>query len=56
MEKIVRADGWYLDNVVGSHHHYKYKIKKGKVTIPNHGKIDLPPKTIKSILKQAGLN
>jgi len=29
--------------------------KPGKVTIPNHGKKDLTPGVVKSILKQAGL-
>lgn len=52
--KIIEADGWYLVRVAGSHHQYKHPTKAGIVTIP-HPKKDFPIKTIKSILKQAGL-
>jgi uncharacterized protein YlxP (DUF503 family) len=38
----------------GSHCQYKHLIKKGKVTVP-HPKKDFPIKTLKNILKQAGL-
>ena len=35
---------------------YKHAIKKGRVTIPDHGKNDdLDHKVVKSILMQAGL-
>ena len=54
MEKIILADGWVFKNQIGSHRHYIHPIKKGKVTIPFHGK-DLPKGTENSILKQAGL-
>ncbi|MCD8090940.1 MAG: type II toxin-antitoxin system HicA family toxin [Clostridiales bacterium] len=47
--------GWYLYNVSGSHYQYKHPTKKGKVTIPYHGK-DLDPLTAKTVLKQAGLD
>ena len=54
LEKIIVADGWHLDNITGSHYHYKHDLKKGKVTIPRHSKPkDLNPKTVKSVLKQA---
>jgi len=56
MEKIMIADGWQLDHINGSHHHYKHPTKKGMVTIPFHTKPkDLPKKTVASILRQAGL-
>lgn len=54
---IIRAlidNGWQEVRVTGSHHHVKHPIKKGLVTVP-HPKKDLPPKTVNSILKQAGL-
>ena len=51
---MIEADGWYLVRVAGSHHQYKHPTKTGKVTIP-HPKKDFPIKTIKSILKQAGI-
>jgi predicted RNA binding protein YcfA (HicA-like mRNA interferase family) len=50
----IKADGWELIRVNGSHHHFVHPVKKGLVTIP-HPKKDLPIKTVKSIRKQAGL-
>jgi len=52
--KLIEKDGWKLVAVRGSHHQFKHPTKPGKVTIP-HPKKDLAPKTVKSILKQAGL-
>ncbi len=54
MEKILLNDGWKRKNVKGSHFQYIHPLKPGKVTIPNHSG-DLDPRTVKSILKQAGL-
>jgi len=54
LEKLIKDDGWIYKNTRGSHNHYIHPTKLGKVTIPNHsGDIDI--KTLKSILKQAGL-
>ncbi len=50
----LERDGWTLHSVTGSHHHFRHLEKPGKVTVP-HPKRDLHPKTLKSILKQAGL-
>lgn len=52
--KQLKADGWCLVHVVGSHHQFKHPTKPGKVTVP-HPKKDLPLPTVRSILKQAGL-
>jgi predicted RNA binding protein YcfA (HicA-like mRNA interferase family) len=52
--KQLKADGWYLVHVVGSHHQFKHPTKPGKVTVP-HPKKDLLLPTVRSILKQAGL-
>ncbi len=54
IEKIILADGWKFKNSRGSHHFYIHPTKPGKITIPNHPG-DLDQRTIKSILKQAGL-
>ena len=54
IEKIILADGWYPKNQKGSHRQYKHPTKPGKVTIPFH-RGDLDKRTVKSILKQAGL-
>lgn len=52
--KMIEADGWYEVRVKGSHYHFKHLTKEGLVTVP-HPKKDLPIGTVKSILKQAGL-
>lgn len=54
VEKILLADGWKYKNARGSHHFYIHPTKPGKITIPNHPG-DLDQRTVKSILKQAGL-
>jgi predicted RNA binding protein YcfA (HicA-like mRNA interferase family) len=54
LEKIVKADGWFLDSINGSHYHYEHASKTGKVTIPCHPG-DLPQRVITSVFKQAGL-
>lgn len=56
MIKIIETDGWYFYSQSGSHKQYKHPTKKGRVTIPDHGKNkELDHKTVKSILKQAEL-
>lgn len=56
MIQIIEDDGWVFHSQVGSHKHYKHPIKKGKVTIPDHGKNKtLGHGVVKSILLQAGL-
>ncbi|QIB26280.1 type II toxin-antitoxin system HicA family toxin [Caloranaerobacter azorensis] len=52
--KILKKNGWYLKRTKGDHHQFKHPTKKGNVTVP-HPKKDLPIKTVKSILKQAGI-
>jgi predicted RNA binding protein YcfA (HicA-like mRNA interferase family) len=51
---MVEDDGWTLDRVRGSHHHFHHKVKKGIVTIPHPAK-DIDVKTASSIKRQAGL-
>ncbi len=52
--KLLKADGWFLVHVVGSHHQFKHPTKAGEVTVP-HPKKDLLIDTVRSIKKQAGL-
>lgn len=52
--KILKADGWYEVNVVGSHHQFKHPNKKGRVTLKHPDK-DIPRKTLDSIERQSGL-
>jgi predicted RNA binding protein YcfA (HicA-like mRNA interferase family) len=53
--KLVEQDGWRLVHTVGSHRQFKHPAKKGRVTIAGHASQDVHPKTLKSILVQAGL-
>jgi predicted RNA binding protein YcfA (HicA-like mRNA interferase family) len=53
--RLVESDGWRLVKQAGSHRHYKHATKPGKVTIAGHPSAELAPKTLKSILDQAGL-
>lgn len=52
--RMIQADGWFLVGVRGSHHQFKHPAKPGRVTI-THPRKDLPPGTLNSIRKQAGL-
>ena len=54
--KILRADGWQEipNRTKGSYIQLKHPTKPGKVTVPSHSG-DIPPGTLNSILKQAGL-
>lgn len=54
--KILRADGWQEipNRTKGSRIQLKHPTKPGKVTVPSHSG-DIPPGTLNSILKQAGL-
>lgn len=53
--KMLKDDGWYEVNVVGSHHQYKHPFKKWRVTVKHPDK-DIPLKTLKSIEAQSGLS
>ncbi|WP_333497705.1 type II toxin-antitoxin system HicA family toxin [Kluyvera sp. CHPC 1.2972] len=50
----LKADGWGLVRINGSHHHFTHPVKSGMVTVP-HPKKELPVGTVKSIRKQAGI-
>ncbi len=52
---LVEADGWYLVHIRGGHRQYKHPTKPGRVTVSGHRNDDIHPKTLNSILTQAGL-
>lgn len=49
----LRAEGWVLHHVKGSHYQFKHPEKEGKITVP-HPKRDLPAGTLHGIFRQAG--
>jgi predicted RNA binding protein YcfA (HicA-like mRNA interferase family) len=53
--KLLEEDGWYLARRGGSHRQYKHPTKAGTVTVSGKPNVDVPPGTLNSILKQAGL-
>jgi len=53
--KLLKQDGWYLVTTEGSHRQFKHPSKSGRVTVSGHPSDDIHPKTLKSILTQAGL-
>lgn len=53
--KLLRNDGWYLDRTKGSHRQLKHPSKRGTVTVAGKPSVEVPPGTLNSILKQAGL-
>lgn len=55
IRKILERDGWLHHTTKGSHRQFKHPSKPGKVTLPGKESDDLHPKTVRSILKQAGL-
>ena len=53
--KIIEKDGWYLVRTRGSHRQSHHPSKPGPVTVAGKSGVDIPPGTLNSILKQAGL-
>ncbi len=53
--RMLHEDGWLLVRTKGSHRQYRHPRKPGTVTIAGHPSVDIPPGTMNSILKQAGL-
>jgi predicted RNA binding protein YcfA (HicA-like mRNA interferase family) len=52
---LIEADGWFLVRTKGSHRQFHHQTKKGTVTVSGKPNVDVPPGTLNSALKQAGL-
>ena len=52
---LLHEHGWHLVAKQGSHRQYKHPTKAGHVTVSGKPNDDLPPVTLNSILRQAGL-
>jgi predicted RNA binding protein YcfA (HicA-like mRNA interferase family) len=53
--KILEKDGWEQARMRGSHRQYRHPDKRGVVTVAGKASADIPPGTLASIFKQAGL-
>jgi predicted RNA binding protein YcfA (HicA-like mRNA interferase family) len=53
--RLIEKDGWILVRTRGSHRQFHHPTKPGTVTIAGKESVDLPPGTLNSVLKQAGI-
>jgi predicted RNA binding protein YcfA (HicA-like mRNA interferase family) len=53
--RILEQDGWIMQRTRGSHRQFRHSTKRGTVTVSGKPGLDIPPGTLSSILKQAGL-
>ncbi len=53
--RMLREDGWVIVRQRGSHRQLAHPRKPGAVTVAGHPGDDIAPGTLKSILRQAGL-
>ena len=52
---MLEADGWFQVRTKGSHRQFRHRTKPGTVTVAGKPNVDVPPGTLNSALKQAGL-
>ncbi|MBA3804702.1 MAG: type II toxin-antitoxin system HicA family toxin [Acidobacteria bacterium] len=53
--RLLEKDGWYVARTRGSHRQFKHLNKSGTVTVSGKPGVEVPPGTLNSVLKQAGL-
>lgn len=53
--KLLEEDGWCQVRMRGSHRQFHHLSKPGTVTVSGKLSVDIPPGTLNSVLKQAGL-
>ena len=53
--KLIEAEGWQLDRQSGSHRQFTHLTRRGVTTVAGHPGDDVHPKTLGSIMKQAGI-
>lgn len=53
--ETIELDGWQQIRQKGSHRQFHHPIKSGTVTVAGKASVDVPPGTLISVLKQAGL-
>lgn len=51
----LQSDGWQLARTKGSHRQFHHPTKPGTVTVSGNLGVDMPPGTLSSVWKQAGL-
>lgn len=52
---LLESDGWVLVRTKGSHRQYHHPEKPGTVTVAGKASVEVPPGTLTSALRQAGI-
>lgn len=52
---LIEADGWKNVRTRGGHRQFRHETKAGTVTVSGKPGLEVPPGTLHSVLKQAGL-
>ena len=52
---MLQSDGWFQVRQKGGHRQLRHPSEPGTVTVAGKPSVDVPPGTLNSILKQAGL-
>jgi len=52
---MVQADGWKLIRHKGSHRQFQHPFKSGTAAVTGKPSVEVPTRTLNSVLKQAGL-
>ena len=53
--RAIERDGWVQVRTRGSHRQFTHSTRSGTVTVSGGLGVDVPPETLNSVLKQAGL-
>lgn len=53
--RLLEEQGWRLVRTRGSHRQFRHPSVLGTVTVAGKPSLDVPPGTLSSVLKQAGL-
>ncbi len=53
--RLLSQQGWTLSRSGGAHDIYKHQTIGGSIPIPRHYSKEVPPGTLNSIMKKAGL-
>jgi len=54
--RLLRDAGWVQVSQEGSHRKFKHPARPGRVIVAGHPGQDVPPGTLRSILRQAGID
>jgi predicted RNA binding protein YcfA (HicA-like mRNA interferase family) len=53
--RLLEREGWSIVRTRGSHCQLRHPTNPGTVTVSGHSADDIHPKTLRSVLRQAGL-